>query len=179
MGTAEAVAAVVRLGTRPGTSFVGVDGPGGAGKSTLAARLVEAAPGAVLVAVDDFSGPGVAEWDWDRMHEQVVAPLLAGRVARYEVRRWDGTEVGLWRTVQPGRLVVVEGVSSTRDEADVPWALRIWVHTPEQVRLARVLGRDGEAMRSRWLEEWIPSEQAYIAAQRPDQRADLVVSGDT
>jgi len=30
---------------------------------------------------------------------------------------------------------------------------------------------------ARWFDDWIPSEQAYIAAQRPQERVDLVVSG--
>jgi hypothetical protein len=32
-------------------------------------------------------------------------------------------------------------------------------------------------MLATWLDAWMPSEEAYIAAQRPQQRVDLVVSG--
>lgn len=171
-----AVDAVLALGS--GTRFVGVDGPGGAGKSRLAARIAAAVPGAVVVSVDEFSGPDVPAWDWARLHDQVVAPLSAGRLASYESRRWDQRGAGEWRTVEPGRLVVIEGVSCTRQEAQVPWSLRLWVDTPAEVRLARLLERDGARMREQWERHWIPSERAYIAAQRPQERADLVVCGE-
>jgi uridine kinase len=173
---AEAVAAVAGL-PRDRTVFVGVDGFGGAGKTTLAAELAAAVPGAVVVHVDDFSGPRVAEWEWWRLREQLLLPLLAGRPARYQVWDWDRDAGGEWVDVPPGRLVVVEGVSSTRREAAVPWDLTIWVEAPRPVRLERALERDGADLMSRWLDDWMPSEEAYAARERPQQRVDLVVDG--
>jgi uridine kinase len=176
----EAVEEVERLARTRGdhTCFVGVDGPGGAGKSTLAGRLAAAVPGAVVVSVDDFSGPRVKEWGWRRFNDQLVRPLRAGRVARYQRWNWQRDEGGDWVDVSPGGVVIVEGVSATRDEADVAWALTIWVETGREVRLARALERDGASMMPRWVDDWIPSEEAYIAAQRPEARADLIVSGE-
>lgn len=170
----QAVAEVAAL-AGAGPRFVGVDGLGGAGKSTLAGRVAAAVPSAVVVGVDGFSGPDVAEWDWHRLHAEVVAPLLAGRPARYRPVSWTG-EVGAEHVVPAGALVVVEGVSSTRAEADVPWALTVWVDAPPAVRRARVHRRDGAAMAAQW-ERWLASEEAYLAAQRPHERADLLVDG--
>ncbi|MEP7020057.1 MAG: hypothetical protein ABI808_05365 [Pseudonocardiales bacterium] len=170
----EAVAA-----SRPNiTTFIGIDGPGGAGKSALAMRIKAAVPGAQVVAVDDFAGPRVPEWDWLRFIRQVRDPLLAGRAAHYQRWDWDRDEGAEWHDIPPGVVVVIEGVSSTRDEVGVPWHLTLWVDTAREARLARALQRDGEAMMATWLTEWIPSEEAYIAAQRPQQRLDLVVSGE-
>lgn len=175
---AEAVTAVVDAVLPATTAFVGVDGLEAAGKSRLAQRLADAVPGAVVVSVDEFSGPDIPEWDWTRMHEQLVAALLDGRPARYERRSWDGRGPAGWRTVEPGRLVVIEGVSCTRDEARVPWTLRLWVETPSDVRTARLRGRGDEAMYRQWAEHWDRSAQAYVSAQRPQERADLIVDGD-
>ena len=71
----------------PGTRWVGVDGFGAAGKSTLARRIAAALPGARIVAVDDFGRAGVRGWDRELFTAQVLEPLLAGRPARYQ--RWD------------------------------------------------------------------------------------------
>jgi uridine kinase len=179
VGRAEAVAEVARVAAaRPGqTLLVGVDGRGGSGKSTLAGAIAEAVPGAVVVHVDDFAGPLVPEWDWPRLREQVLDPLLSGRAARYQRWEWNRDQPAEWLDVPTGQLVVIEGVSATRCELAAPWALQIWVEAPRSVRVQRALARDGAAMLRHWLEVWMPSEEAYIDRERPQERVDLIVSG--
>lgn len=174
-----AIGEVARLGDRhpDRTVWVGVDGFGGAGKSSLAAAIAAVVPRAMVVRIDDFWGPTIPEWDWARFHDQVVCPLLEGEAARYQVWDWDA-DVGVeWRDMPAGRIVVVEGVSSTRAEVAAPWDLTIWVDAPRELRVRRALDRDGEAMMHRWLDDWIPSEEAYAARERPQERVDLIVSG--
>src|SRR5215210_6864439 len=76
-----------RLAGGTGTRWVGVDGRGAAGKTTLARAVAAAVPNAVVVSVDDFARPGTATWDHARFVAEVLAPLLAGRPARYQ--HWD------------------------------------------------------------------------------------------
>ena len=178
LSPSEAVAEVVlRLHGRRGTRWVGVDGCGAAGKSTLASRLAAAIPGSSVVHIDDFARPGVVGWERDRFVDQLLRPLTNGRPARYQ--RWDwATDSGAeWHTVRPGGVVICEGVSATDLRLGVPWDVTCWVEAPLDLRLARARERDGEAMQATWLEEWMPSEEAYVAAQRPRERADLVVDG--
>ena len=174
---AEVVAAVARLAaTREGQPrWIGVDGWGAAGKSTLAAAIAAAVPDAVIVHVDDFASPSVPEWDWPRFDLQVVAPLLDGRSARYQRWEWATDSGAEWHVVEPGAVVVVEGVSATRREVRAPWALTVWVEAAREERLRRALERDGEAMLARWLDDWLPSEEAYVAREEPQRRVDLVV----
>lgn len=164
-----------RLRGRSGTRWVGVDGFGAAGKTTLAAALARALPTAVVVHVDDFARPSVPGWELDRFVAQVLEPLTAGRAARYQ--RWDWTDDrgAEWHEVPPGVPVVVEGVSSTDERLGVPWDVRVWVDADREDRLARALDRDGEAVLERWLTDWMPSEERYAAAQRPRDRADFEV----
>lgn len=159
-----------------GTRWVGIDGLGGSGKSTLAARIAAALPGSVVIHNDDFARPGLTGWDRERFVRQVVEPLLAGRPGQYQ--RWDfDADVGTgWHVVPVGVTVIVEGVSSTDIRLPVPWDFTIWIEVPAAVRWSRIAERDGPALRERWLTDWIPSENAYVAAQRPRDRADLVWS---
>ena len=161
----------------PGTRWIGVDGKGAAGKTSLAARIANALPNAVVVHIDDFARPDVQGWERDRFVAQVLQPLLAGRSACYQ--RWDWpTNTGAeWLEIPAGVSVVVEGVSSTDVRLGVPWDFTIWVEAPYEVRLARAIERDGEAMLDRWLTDWMPGEDAYEADQRPQDRVDLIVDG--
>ena len=166
-----------RLAGRPGTRWVGVDGFGASGKSTLAQRIAAELPWAHVIEVDDFARAGVRGWDRELFCAQVLLPLLAGRPARY--LRWDlVADAGLnWVEVPPGVPVVVEGVSSTDDRVPVPWDVTLWVAAPAPVRRRRILARDGDpALLERWRTDWLPSEQAYAAAQRPWLRVDLIVA---
>jgi uridine kinase len=169
------VAAVVAaLRGRQGTRWIGVDGKGATGKTTLAGQIAAALPGSVLVHIDDFARPDVRGWELDRFVRQILKPLLAGRPGRYQ--RWDfDRNVGAeWHTVPVGVPVIVEGVSATDERLGVPWDFTIWVEVPYQLRLARALERDGPQMMERWLTDWMPSEDAYEQEQRPQERVDLV-----
>ncbi|MVA76396.1 hypothetical protein GC722_10225 [Auraticoccus sp. F435] len=177
-GLAAVVALLTARGADGRTCWVGVDGLGASGKTTFTGRLAAALPGAVVVHVDGFARPGAPTWDHQLFSEQVLEPLLAGRPARWT--EWDPYtgRPGQDRTAEPGRPVLVEGVSATDRRVPVPWDVTVWVETPAEVRAARARARDGEQVwRERWLAEWIPSEQAYLREQRPDLRADVVVAG--
>lgn len=159
------------------TVWIGVDGRGAAGKSTFAARLAAESGRVHVVHVDDFAGPRVPTWDHDRFERQVAAPLRDGRPARYQRWDWELDEAAEWHDIAAGSVVVVEGVSATRADVSVPWAVRVWVDAPRAVRLRRALDRDGASMMGRWLDDWMPSEEAYIACEHPQRSADIWIDG--
>jgi len=161
-----------------GTRWVGVDGLGASGKTTLAARLLAVLPGAVVVHVDDFAAPDVPTWQRDRFVAEVLAPLQAGRPGRYRPADLVTGELGAEVEVPVGVPVVVEGVSATDVRLGVPWDLTLWLEVPEAERRRRVLARDPAALLERWRTDWWPQEEAYVAAQAPAERADLVVRDD-
>jgi hypothetical protein len=82
--------------------IVAVDGHSGAGKSTFAAAQA-ARIAATLVPGDDFyrvmdeevrarlsAHEGIGRYfDWERMRDEVLVPLRAGRDARYRPYDWD------------------------------------------------------------------------------------------
>jgi uridine kinase len=164
-----------RLAGLAGTRWIGIDGFGAAGKTELAAELAALLPGATVVPVDDFSRPGLWGWERDRFVTQLLEPLAAGRVARYQ--RWDYlADRGLdWVAVAPEAPVIVEGVSATDIRLPVPWDVTIWVEAPEELRWQRILTRDPPELIARWREEWLSSERAYGEAQLPWERVDIVV----
>ena len=155
---------------RPFT-FVGIGGRGGAGKSTLAARI----EGAQVVSTDEFwDGEG---FELSRLRGEVFEPLLADRRARYAAWDWVARRPGGTRVVEPRGIVVVEGVCALhrmfRDDYDV----RVWVEAPYETRLARGVARDGEDARATWVERWMPGEDRYVERDDPVSCAHLVVDG--
>jgi uridine kinase len=154
---------------------IAIDGPGGAGKSTLAAQVGELLA-AQVVCTDDFAGwEQPLEW-WPRLIEQVLRPLSGNRAGHYQCYDWDTGRLAEWRDVPVASFLILEGVSSSRIAFAPYLALSVWVSTPRPERLRRGLERDGQIARGRW-REWMAQEDAYVAAEHPHRRADLVVSG--
>jgi uridine kinase len=157
------------------TRIVAVDGRGGAGKSTLAERLASELD-ATIVHTDDFaSWESPVEW-WPALLEQVLEPLARGETAAFVPNSWGGPPKERV-VVEPGGIVVLEGVTSSRAAFRPYLAFSIWVETPRELCLQRGLERDGDDALPQW-EAWMAAEDAYIAAERPHEHADLVVRGD-
>src|SRR4029078_11074227 len=157
--------------------LVAVDGYGGAGKSTFAARLAAALGGAAVVHTDDFAigAPGV-EW-WPRLQREVIAPLSAGATARYRRWDWEAGRLAEWHVVEPMPAVVIEGVSSARRAAADRLAYAVWVDAPAELRLERGLERDGKEARASW-DAWMAEEDAHFPHDDTRARCELVVDGN-
>jgi uridine kinase len=169
-------------------ALVGIDGPGGSGKSTLADVLAAEIADAVVVHGDDFYRPSAdrqrgtaasgGQFDLDRLLRQVVAPAASGGAVRYQWYDWSRDELAEWIPVPAGVTVIVEGVYCTELRLRDYYDYRIFCVADQAVRLRRGLERDGEAARSHWLDDWIPAEDRYIAGQRPDLAAQVVLASD-
>ena len=173
----EAIAA--RVYSRPprlgAARLVAVDGPGGAGKSTLASRLASVC-GAQLLHTDDF-----ASWDnqfgwWSRLEEQVLRPIADGQLGRYQRYDWGEQKLADWCTVSPVGVLILEGVSASRAAVRDRLYVTVWVETPRHIRLDRGLARDGADSIALW-EQWMAAEDRHFATEHTREHADFVVSG--
>jgi len=156
-------------------AFVGIDGLSCAGKTTFAGRLAQALGGDVVHG-DDMSRPRQPLWEHERFVTEVYGPVLATGSATY--RRWH------WTSEEPGEQlavtrapVIVEGIHVTDEVVAVPWDVRVWVTVDEDVRVERAKEREGGARWECWSTNWMPQEAAYVAAQNPAARADVIVDG--
>jgi uridine kinase len=167
----------IRAVDRP-VRIVGIDGCGGAGKTTFAARLSRAAGGVPVVHTDDFASHQDALGWAPRFRRDVVDPLLAGDPAIFRPYDWVARGPAQQDViVDPADIVIVEGVGATRAAWRYDLALRVWVDCPRDVRLERGIARDGEALRAFWT-CWMAAEDGYVAAEQPQRYADVVVDGD-
>ena len=182
MDVEQILAEVSRRPAVDGVRVIGVDGPAGAGKSTLARRLAEASDAAVI-EIDDFiswDDPTGEHW-WPRFEEQVLQPLRRGDDPRFQQRDWindwRGNSLGGWKTVEWRPLVVIEGVTCSRRAAAGLLAYAIWVEAPDDVRLSRGLARDhalAEDVAALW-RVWMVEERRFFEADGTRERADLIV----
>jgi uridine kinase len=168
----------IRSSTPPAgmrTRIVAIDGLGGSGKSSLGRALARAVDGEIVHTDDFASWETPLEW-WPNVIEQVLEPLTSGRAARYTPTSWGGPPK-LPVLLEPGGLVFLEGVSSSRAAFRPYLAYSIWVETRRELRLQRGLERDGDEALPDW-ERWMAEEDAFARRERPAEHADLVLPGD-
>lgn len=162
-----------------GPRIVAVDGRSASGKSSLAARMASAIGGAVTVHTDD-----VAWWEsffgWDALLAAgVLAPARRGESVAFRPPAWDarGREGAI---VVPAatRLVLVEGVGASRRSLLPLIDAAVWVQSDEVEARRRGVARDGgDAAAESFWDEWDAEEVPFLAADRPWERAAIVVCG--
>src|SRR3954468_1330611 len=78
------------------SSIISVDGPGGAGKSTLASRIAHRLQNCPVIHTDDFaSWNNQFEW-WQDMLRQVLEPFSNNQTASYQRYDWTRRELADW-----------------------------------------------------------------------------------
>ena len=176
--TDDALSALTAILARPG-AVVLIDGRSGAGKTTFAARLADAAGGGVVrLALDDVY-PG---WDGlragaDAVIAGVLAPLRDGRDGAWTAWDWAAGAQGASHTVPAGSCLVVEGAGILTPASAQLADATVWVDTPDDVRRRRALTRDGDAYAPHW-ERWARQEDEHLRRHRPHVLAGIRVAGE-
>ena len=141
----------------------------------MAALLAETCHAQVLHTDDFASWENPLDW-WCRLEDEVLRPVSADRIGRYQRYDWNLRALAEWHTVTPGGVLILEGVSSARAAVRERLSLSVWVETPRDIRLARGLARDGDDAEALW-EQWMNEEDAHFARDRTREHADVIVSG--
>lgn len=186
---------------------VAVDGIDAAGKTTLADELAAPlrARGRPVIraSLDSFHRPraeryqrGAASpegyyldtFDTAALRDALLVPLGPGGSRRYRRASFDfRTDRAVHAPLEEApadAVLIVDGVFLLRPELVAHWDYRILVEVPFAVVLERALRRDlalfgsAEAVRARYQQRYIPGQQLYFAAERPQQRADAIVRNE-
>lgn len=178
------------------TRVVLIDGPAGSGKTTLAGALAhvltkdlvpapggdrhQAGPGAAG-DVQTLHGDDMYE-GWDglpRLGEvllgQVIEPLVAGKLGQFQVWDWHAGKRAQRIEVRPREFLIIEGVGVAMARARAHASVVVWVEAPMEVRLQRLLARDGEELREE-LMQWQLAEADHFAKDGTRAAADVLVT---
>ena len=167
---------------------VALDGPGGAGKSTIARRLRETCNLISIVHGDDFYAPmeeharraltpehGYMKYfDWVRMRSELLEPLSRGDRARYQRYDWGINQLAEWIDQPAEGIILIDGVYSFRPELRGFYGYSIFVDTPKGECLARLVKR-GDA--DEWIRRWRAAEDYYLTHIDTASAVSVVVSG--
>lgn len=193
--------AIVSMIENKRISIIGIDGLGGAGKSTISemvcSELRSNGIHTILLHMDDFIhtrqiryNSEYPEWRcyYDRQWRydyflQTIKRLKAARDNSVEVERYDKDNDNYYTeiyTMTNQTTVVVEGIFLQRKELQGIFDYMVYIDVPESVRLSRVLQRDTyigneRQIMDKYKTRYFPAEHHYFSIYRPDRSADCVI----
>lgn len=158
---------------------VTIDGPAGCGKTTLAAKLASELEQASVIHLDElYEG-----WDksldpvlFERIQAWILKPLESGLPPRHLRYNWENMAFSSWSEVAYAPVVILEGVGSGHTSLRQQVSQAIWIEADEELRLERVVKRDGESVRAEML-IWQEREKAYFDLHAVKSSADLQFRG--
>ena len=166
--------------------LIGIDGPCASGKTTLAAKFAKEL-GAQIVHADDFflpfemktserlSQPG-GNIHYERFFEEIAKGIKSGEPFEYGVYCCSEGGITKRKTVIPDGIIVVEGSYSMHPLMGVDYDLRVFVEAPLEIRLKRILERNGKEKLEVFKEKWIPMENAYFEHYRIKEKCDILMA---
>lgn len=184
------------------TLIIGIDGLGGAGKSTISEKLhnllVSDNFNVTLLHIDDFIHPRAVrynnnyaewkcyynlQWRYDYLTNKVIKPIRNNTDFNEKIELYDkdnDTYFLSQTNVPAGSIVIIEGVFLQRRELNGVFDYIIYIDVPEKIRLERVLERDGyigdkQQIKAKYDNRYFPAEHHYIKICSPDTNADYII----
>lgn len=161
-------------------SIIAIDGPAGAGKTTLANRIASSFLGSsIQVHMDDlYEG-------WENalsprltrtLVNQILKPVSQGKSFGYRKYDWLNSRFGKTFSFATPDLLIIEGVGSGQRASGPYLAELIWIDIESEVGLKRVLQRDGDYLRTEMM-LWQVRESEHFKIENTRDRATIRLDG--
>ena len=160
--------------------IIAIDGPAGAGKTTLASTLFLALSphiSTTVIHMDELY-PG-----WQGALGQELTKTLTWLTSCHKAKKpllyssfnWVTNEFDPPKSHVSTQLLILEGVASAQIAIEDSLATTIWLDLDPAIGYQRVIERDGEKI-SREMTQWLLMQEQHFAADKTKERCDFLLS---
>ena len=147
-------------------TLIAIDGPAGAGKTTLAAKFFDefsTTKTVALIHMDDlYDG-------WENALDSGLTSSLADIIEAFAAHsrfsfptfNWATMRFDLSQTIDPSDILIIEGVGAGQEIVRNAGAILYWLDIEPDVGLARVLQRDGYQIENQ-MHQWQLDQDAHF-----------------
>jgi uridine kinase len=176
----ELIAALVDLCKEKSRPIIAIDGPAGAGKTTLAHEIFLALSNQMSVQVihmdDLYDG-------WDNALSKDLSKILQYVVSQHEVKspasiqryNWESSSFGESEKLPVSDLLILEGVGCGDKELQDRFAALIWMEIDPEDGLKRVVNRDGLQVQDQ-MQKWLRTQAEYFLQHSTREKADFILT---
>ena len=176
----ELIAALAEICSKTDQPIITIDGPAGAGKTTLASTLSLALSKDFTVTVihmDDL----YAGWD-GALGEKLTESLTwitschkAKKDLIYSPFNWSANNFDSPRLHASTSLLILEGVGSSQRAIEQYLSTSIWLDLDPTVGFQRVIDRDGKEI-SHSMTMWLDQQKQHFETQDSKERSEFILS---
>lgn len=162
------------------THIIAIDGPAGAGKTTLALQISQALTSRFSIEVvhmdDLYNG-----WD-GALGENLTAQLSKIIDAQKKSQNyllphfdWNTNKYSTPRDLKSPQILIFEGVGSARAIVRNSATTTIWIEVDRAVGIKRVIARDGDEIESQ-MKQWLIDQEIYFTSDKTRESAQFILS---
>jgi uridine kinase len=176
----ELIAALQDLCKAKSRPIIAIDGPAGAGKTTLAHEIFLALSTKMSVQVihmddlydgwDNALGPQLSE----TLHH-IVTTHKSGKEVSFSRYNWAESSFTDTHAIPAAELIILEGVGSGQGAIRDELAALIWIDIDHSLGLERVISRDGQSIKAQ-MQKWLAQQEQHFAREGTQNAADFILT---
>jgi hypothetical protein len=159
--------------------IIAIDGPAGAGKTTLANQLAQDLDNVQILNVDDLYN-GWSDAFTARLTasviKQLLIPISLGIDFNFDIYDWQSNKFSKSDLIPKGQIYILEGVGAGQSQFRPFIKKVIWLDISDADGLARVLQRDGSDILKPML-EFQKAQKDHFASELTENVADFHYEG--
>jgi uridine kinase len=161
--------------------IIAIDGPAGAGKSTLASRIAMSMreTNIEIVHMDDlYSGweDALTNTLTKTLEFNIAQPASQGKPFEYRKYNWLTKQFGEFLRIIPQDLLILEGVGAGQKSIRKYLDQLIWIDIEPEIGLNRVLQRDGDYLEAE-MRVWQMRESEHFERDNTRDCATIRIDG--